>query len=260
MSEKLRNRFRSRDPLFGAWTSLGHPSITEIFAQSTVDFIGLDLEHSTISLEQAQALMSASQSAGVPCLPRLSSQNPEQIKRLLDSGADGVIVPMISSASEVKRMIEAVKYPPIGKRSYGISRAQRYGSGFDEYTSTWNKKGILLIQIESIQGVRAIDEILSHDEIDGAMVGPYDLSGSLNVPGQLFHPEVTKASQTVIEACRKYGKACGTQLVDPTEENMEEALGAGFTFTILASDIFLLWKWSERMKSYIHSVKSVKVS
>ena len=102
-SQKLLSSTR---PTFGAWTSLGHPSVTEIFAAAGVDFLGIDLEHSTISQEQAQRIIAASQAGGVACLPRVASHNGEQIGRLLDSGADGVIVPNVSTRAEVEQIID----------------------------------------------------------------------------------------------------------------------------------------------------------
>jgi 2-dehydro-3-deoxyglucarate aldolase len=106
-----------------------------------------------------------------------------------------------------------------------------------------------------VQGVETIEKILSYEEIDGAMIGPYDLSGSLAIPGQLDHPLVVEAGKKVIDACAKFGKACGTQIVEPDMRNMEDAFSAGYTFVVLASDIFILWKWAERIKNLIASVK-----
>ena len=118
--------------VFGAWTSLYHPSITEIFASTGVDFIGIDIEHSTISLGQTQRIIAAAHAGKTACLPRIASHNGEQIKRVLDSGADGIIVPNVATQAEVERLVEWCKYPPAGKRSYGVARAQGYGLKFDE--------------------------------------------------------------------------------------------------------------------------------
>tara|TARA_B100001029_G_C14788739_1_gene300660 strand:- start:269 stop:607 length:339 start_codon:yes stop_codon:yes gene_type:complete len=106
-----------------------------------------------------------------------------------------------------------------------------------------------MIQVESIEAVEKIDEILDFDEIDGVMIGPYDISGSLGVPGQLDHPKVIEASKKVIEACEKYGKSCGTQLNDPNTNSVDELFNLGYTFAILGSDLFVLWKWAEQMKN-----------
>jgi 2-dehydro-3-deoxyglucarate aldolase len=253
MKTKLRQRFKRRERLFGSWTSLAHPSITEIFGRGGFDFLGIDLEHSTISLEQSQTIIALSQAAGVPCLPRVSSHNGEQIKRLLDSGADGIIVPMVKTPAELKQIINWFKYSPLGQRSFGVGRGQGYGFDFKTYTSDWNKQSTLIIQIESIQAVEAIETLLASTEVDGVMTGPYDMSGSLGVPGQLNHPKVQAACKRVIEACRKFKVSCGTQLVEPNAQSIRRAYQEGFNFTVLASDVFLLWKWTESMRQLISS-------
>lgn len=252
----LKQKLRSRKPVFGAWTSLAHPSITEIFSRSGVDFTGIDIEHSTISQEQSQRIIAASQASGSLCLPRVASHNMEMIKRLLDSGADGLIVPMVNTVQEAEQLVSWCKYAPQGKRSFGVSRAQGYGFDFDRYTRSWNKSSSLIVQIESAEGVSNIDEIVSLEGVDGVMVGPYDLSGSLGVPGQLNHPSVTRSCQTVVAACKKHGKACGTQLISPDSSSVKKALASGFTLIVLSSDVFLLWKWSESMRGVIGASRS----
>lgn len=246
----LPERIRSRVPLFGGWISLGHSSIAEIFARAGFDFIGIDMEHSTISQEEARALLAAAQAAGIPCLPRPSSPAAEtQMRRLLDSGADGLIIPNVSTLSQAEKVVEWSKYPPVGRRSYGVARAQGYGFDFEGYVSGWNERSALILQIESVAAVEAADSLLGIPDVDGVMVGPYDLSGSLGVPGQLSHPRVREACRRVIEACRRRRKGCGTQVVDPAAANVGEAFEQGYTFAVLGSDVFALWKWGERMRS-----------
>jgi 2-keto-3-deoxy-L-rhamnonate aldolase RhmA len=110
----------------------------------------------------------------------------------------------------------------------------------------------VIIQIESVKGVENIDKLLAYDQIHGAMVGPYDLSGSLGVPGELDHSLVVEASKRVVEACAKHGKACGTQIIEPDKNNIQAAFDSGFTFMVLSSDIFALWKWSENTAGLIN--------
>lgn len=247
----LKTKLRRRELVFAAWTSLGHSSITEMFSRSGVDFVGIDIEHSTISQEQAQRIIAASQASGALCLPRVASHNMEMIKRLLDSGADGVIVPMVNTAKEAQDIVSWCKYPPQGKRSFGISRGQGYGFDFESYTKKWNSVSSLIIQIESITGVENVEDILKIEAIDGVLIGPYDLSGSLNIPGQLDHPKVLEATKRVVNACKKAGKACGTHLIEPDAGQIKKALAQGFTFIVLASDVFILWKWAQRMRECI---------
>jgi 2-dehydro-3-deoxyglucarate aldolase len=251
----FRRRLRGREPLFAGWTSIGHPQITEAIALSGVDFVGIDIEHSTISLEQSQRIIAAAQAGGTVCLPRIASHNPEMIKRLLDSGADGIIVPMVSTPEEVERIVSWVKYPPAGRRSFGVARAQDYGLGFADYTARWNELSSVIIQIETVEGVENIDRLLAHEGVDGAMVGPYDLSGSLGIPGQIDHPRVAEAGRRVVEACRRAGRACGTQLVDPDPASMRKAVADGYTFSVLSSDVFLLGSWARRMRGAIGEVR-----
>lgn len=247
--ELLKKALKSRKKLFGAWVSYAEPSITETFAKAGFDFLAIDMEHSTITLPEAKGIITASQFYDVSCLPRPVSHSNDFIKPLLEFGADGMLIQMVNNANEVKRLIDHIKYPPIGKRSYGVNRAQGYGFDFDDYTSDWNNSSIFMIQVESIEAVEKIDEILAFDEIDGVMIGPYDISGSLGVPGQLDHPKVIEASKKVIEACEKYRKSCGTQLNDPNTNSVDELFNLGYTFAILGSDLFVLWKWAEQMKN-----------
>ena len=103
---KIKNKFLNRDTVFAGWTSLGNPQVTEMLSRSNVDFVGIDIEHSTISLEQAQSIISACHSNAVCCLPRIATHNMEAIKRLLDSGADGIIVPTVDSPEQIEKLIE----------------------------------------------------------------------------------------------------------------------------------------------------------
>jgi len=251
----LKNKLRSRSLIFGGWISFYHPSIAEIFSRISVDFIAIDMEHTTISLEQAQRIIASTQSNNIPCLPRPVSSSNDITKPLLDSGADGIIYPLISSIDEVNHLVSINKFPPLGKRTYGVNRAHSYGFDFDNYISNWNDSSIIIAQIESIDAVNNIDSILSSGHLDGVMVGPYDISGSLGVPGQTQHPDVSRASKIVINACKDRGISCGTQIADCNSNTVSKAIDAGYNFVILSSDLFVLWNWSASMNSLISSLK-----
>jgi len=253
---ELKEKLKNRERLFAGWISYAHPSIAETFSRAGFDFIAIDMEHSTISIEQAQRIIAACQSEGVPCLPRPFSHSNDWFKPLLESGADGLLVQMVNTPEEVKAIIQDLKYPPEGNRSYGVNRAQTYGFDFDEYIESWNKTSSFIIQVESIQAVENIDKLLAFDEVDGVMIGPYDMSGSLGVPGQTSHPLVIEASLKVIEACKKYGKSCGTQVAEASPESVQNLFDLGYTFAILGSDLFVLWKWAEQMEKVMASMRN----
>ena len=252
----LKERLRSREIIFGSWVSFSHPSIAEIFAAHKFDFLAIDMEHGTINLEQSQRIIAASQSFNVPCLPRPVSHSNDYIKPLLDSGADGIIAPMVNTEEEVKELIQYLKYPPIGSRSFGVNRAQNYGSNFDEYVKSWNDSSVLVVQIESESAVEGIEEIISFSEVDAVMIGPYDLSGSLGVPGQKFHPLVKEAEKNVINACKNRGISCGTQLSEFNVDSVKEALSMGYTFIIAASDLFVLNSWAGMAENVIQEFRN----
>lgn len=252
---RLRERLRRRERLFAGWVSYAHPSITETFARAGFDFMVIDMEHSTISLEQGQRIIAASQSEGVPCLPRPVSHSNDWFKPLLDSGADGMLVQMVNTPEEVEALLGHLKYPPVGRRTYGVNRGQAYGFDFDTYIKNWNETSSVLLQIESIKAVENIDRLLAFDQVDGVMVGPYDISGSLGVPGQTTHPLVIEASRKVIDACKRFGKSCGTQVSDVSVENTQALFDLGYTYAILGSDLFVLWKWAERMQGIMKSMR-----
>ena len=252
LKEKLKNRER----LFAGWVSYAHPSISETFARAGFDFIAIDMEHSTISIEQSQRIIAACQSEGVPCLPRPFSHSNDWFKPLLESGADGLLVQMVNTPEEIKAIIQDLKYSPVGNRSYGVNRAQAYGFDFDEYIKTWNNSSSFIIQVESIQAVENIDKLLDFQEVDAVMIGPYDMSGSLGVPGQTSHPLVIEASLKVIEACKRHGKSCGTQVAEATPKSVQNLFNLGYTFAILGSDLFVLWKWAEQMQKVMSSMRN----
>ena len=251
----LKQKLRNRERLFGGWVSFAHPSITEVFARAGFDFIAIDMEHSTITLPEAQRIIAASQAEGVPCIPRPVSHSNDYIKPLIESGADGMLIQMVNTHDQVRNLINDIKYPPVGKRSYGVNRAQAYGFDFDKYITSWNDESVFIIQVESIEAVNNIESLLHFEQIDGVMVGPYDISGSLGVPGQTNHQLVIEASRKVIAACEKYGKSCGTQVSDSTDESVKDLFDLGYTYAILGSDLFVLWKWAEKMKQLIKIMK-----
>jgi 2-keto-3-deoxy-L-rhamnonate aldolase RhmA len=256
ISKGLKSKLNERKLVFGSWVSFSHPSITEIFASHGFDFHAIDMEHTTISLEQAQRIIAASQAFSVPCLPRPVSHSNDYIKPLLDSGANGIIAPLVHNAEDSQRIIDLMKFPPDGRRSFGVNRAHGYGSDFNSYVEVWNESSIYISQIESVSGLANIESILLNPNLDGVMIGPYDMSGSLGVPGQISHEKMIEAEKVILEACKSSNKSCGTQLSEFTPENVERAIEKGYTFIIASSDLFVLNSWAEKAGQTMNSFRS----
>ncbi len=244
----LKNKLANRERVFGGWVSYREPAIAETFAKAGFDFIAIDMEHTTINTDEANRIITGVQSEGVTCLPRPVSHNNDFIKPMLEAGADGMIIPMINTQAEVEEQIRLQKFPPLGQRSYGLNRAHGYGFDFKPYIDTWNDSSIFIIQVESITAVENIEQLLKVPGLDAVMVGPYDISGSLGVPGETNHSKVREAARRVVEECALAGISCMTQIADVQKETIEDAFEQGYTSIILSSDLFILWKWAENTK------------
>ncbi len=223
----------------GSWLQLADPALTEMMAAAGFDWLCIDLEHTTTSITQAGELIRIGSLAGVPMLVRLSGHDPEQIKRVLDAGAQGIIAPMVTTPGEAARIVEAASYPPAGTRGVGLARAQGYGTGFDEYLNGPARDIVVIAQIEHINAVNNLEAILDVDGIDGFFVGPYDLSASLGRPGDFEHPDVKNALEVVEEFVTADGPVAGIHVVEPDVAQLQNALDRGYRFVAFASEMLI---------------------
>lgn len=226
----LKEKLRRGLPAIGTWITLAHPAIAEMAAKAGFDWAAVDLEHSAITLRECEDLLRVLDLAGCTPLVRLTSNDPNQIKRVMDSGARGVIVPHVSTAGEAQAAVAAVRYQPGGRRGVGLARAQEYGADFDGYRRRLEREGVVVAMIESAAGVHNAEQILAVNGIDAYFLGPYDLSASLNLPGQLKHREVEAAIARVREAGKRAGKPGGIHVVEPDVALLKKRLREGFTF------------------------------
>jgi len=246
-TSKIKNEF-----LLGSWITLNNTSVAEIMADAGFDWLCIDLEHTTIDYNEAQQLILAIQSKGLKAFVRVGENNPRIIKRVLDAGADGIIVPMVNSKQDALRAVDSVKYPPKGKRGVGLSRAQGYGFNFEKYRDQISKKIILIAQIEHIDAVNNLKEIIETDGIDGTFIGPYDLSGSLGKPGEYNDPNVKIAIKKYESIALNYDKLVGYHSV-PVDYNLVlEKKSKGYNFIAFSFDAFFL---GESIRNQIQNIK-----
>jgi 2-dehydro-3-deoxyglucarate aldolase len=194
----LKDKLKNNQLTLGSWITIGHPSVVDIMASAGFEWLVIDMEHTSIDLTMAHNLIATIQANGLKALVRVSKNEEVIIKRILDMGADGIVVPMIKSKEEAQEAIDYAKYPPIGKRGVGLFRAQKYGLGFDEYKKWVNEELVIIAQIEHYEAVDNIKEIITTDGIDGVIIGPYDLSGSMGFPGEYDREDVKKAIAKVL--------------------------------------------------------------
>jgi len=224
----------------GSWITLAHPAIAEIMSKAGFDWLAVDMEHSVITIREAEELIRVIDLAGVVPFVRLTSNHPDQIKRVMDAGAHGIIVPMVNSAADARRAVDAVRYPPDGKRGVGLARAQGYGASFQKYLK-WQKENIsIIVQIEHINAVDHLKEIFGVKGVTGYMIGPYDLSGSMGIPGRFDHPDFLAATEKVKAAAQKMNIAGGIHIIEPDPKQLEQRIKEGYTFIAYSLDIRML--------------------
>jgi len=240
MKNTLKEKLHNKTLTIGSWITLGHTSIAEIMAKAGFDWLTIDLEHSAITFEQTQQLIQIIDLAGVTPLVRVGENSAYLIKRVMDSGAHGVIVPMVNSKKDAQYAVDSVKYPPIGKRGVGLARAQGYGFEFEEYKRFDKEDSIVIVLIEHIDAVNNIEEILSVDGIDAFIIGPYDLSASMGMPGEFNHPDVKAALARVIEYSKIYKKASGFHVISTDPNEVTKKVDEGYKFIAFSLDILLL--------------------
>lgn len=236
----IKERLSKNQFTIGSWITLAHTAIAEIMCQAGFDWLTIDMEHSVIELAQAQELIRTIESYGVTPLVRVGENNSTIIKRVMDAGATGVIVPMVNSRADAERAIESVHYPPSGKRGVGLARAQKYGLGFEEYKLWLAKESIVVVQIEHIKAVENLGEILSVPGIDASIIGPYDLSGSLGCPGEFGNERVVEAIQEYEKVCYNLGKPMGFHLVEPDIYQANVMKKQGYNFLAVGLDTLFL--------------------
>ena len=237
---QLKSKLSKGDLTIGSWITLGHPSIAEIMASAGFDWLVLDMEHSVLELSEIQTLIQVLDGKQCPSIVRLTSNHPDQIKRVMDAGATGVMIPMVKSAEDARAAVQSVYYPPRGQRGVGLARAQGYGSSFQKYRSWLEENAVIVAMIEHVDAVNSIDEILAVDGIDAYIIGPYDLSGSMGRPGDLNHPDVQSSIARVLEAGHRSGKPGGIHVIEPDQDELQRRIAAGFNFLGYGLDIRIL--------------------
>lgn len=240
LHNQVKHKLRAGQPSLGSWVMIGHQASAEILAGAGFDWITIDMEHTSIGYETLPVLLEAIRSRGPQAFVRIEANDPAVIKRVLDCGAGGIIVPLVNSAAEAEAAVRAARYPPAGFRGVSLGRASDYGANFDDYFRSINDELLVVAQIEHYRAVEAIDEIVAVEGLDAVFLGPYDLSGSMGIVGQFDHPRMGEARRRVLEAGRAAGKAVGIHEVRPEAGPVRSLLQEGFTLIACSLDTIFL--------------------
>jgi len=245
----LKQKLIEQELTIGSWLSFGFTPTCEIMTRVGFDWLVIDMEHTAIDFSDCLELIQIIENSGTVPLVRVGKNDQLHIKRAMDAGAHGVIVPMINTVDDAQKAIDALYYPPKGKRGVGLGRAQNYGMGFEQYKEWADEESILIVQIEHRDAVNNLESILSLEGIDGFIIGPYDLSGSLGVPGNLHHSSVVEALKEVQRIMNKHIKAGGYHIVHSNHQELLDKIEQGYSFIAYGDDmVFFAEKINEEAK------------
>ncbi|MBA4032548.1 MAG: 2-dehydro-3-deoxyglucarate aldolase [Planctomyces sp.] len=234
----VKRALAAGQPQIGTWLSLGNVFAARLMARSGFHWLTVDLEHSPIGWDSAGQLFGAVADAGAVCLARVPRGDHDYIKRVLDAGAHGIVVPMINTVEEAKIAIAAAKYPPTGNRSVGGSmHALNFGTSAGDYYKHANDEILVVLQTESPEGVDNADAIYSLPGVDAIFVGPNDLAAQMRSPDgtEATPAEFEAMLARILAAGKKHGVPVGlhTQSIEQAKQRVEE----GWRFLAVGSEL-----------------------
>jgi 4-hydroxy-2-oxoheptanedioate aldolase len=234
----VKRKLQQGEPTFGTWLSFGNLYAARILARMGWDWLTLDLEHAAIDWSQAAAVFAAVADAGCVPLVRVPEGSHHYIKRVLDAGAMGIVVPMVDTEQQARTAIAAAKYPPLGNRSAGGGmHSMNFAATTDEYFQQANDEILVVLQTESPRGVENAAAIYSLPGCDAVFIGPVDLRFQMRRPDGAFPtPEEHEAMiQRVIQVGRTVGTPTGIHVMDPA--TARERAAQGMQFIAVASEL-----------------------
>ena len=236
---EIRKCLEAGKPAIGSWIQIPHPSIAEIMGQSGYDWIAVDLEHGAIGVSQLPDLFRALELGETLPLARLAQGEPKDCKQALDAGAGGVIVPMVESAGQLRKVRDACCWPPSGTRGVGFSRANLFGSNFSSYMEE-AQAPLLVAMIEHERAVNDLDAILQVEGLDAILIGPYDLSASMGLTADFDAPEFVAIMQRICILAEEAQVPCGIHVVAPSSQELQQKLAEGYLFIAYSIDAVFL--------------------
>lgn len=237
--QDIRRRLRNGDVSVGSWLQIPHASIAEIMGDAGYDWVAVDMEHGSIAHHQLPDLFRALELGGTLPLARLAEGQPKDCKQALDAGAGGVIVPMVESADQLLMVRNACRWPPSGTRGVAFNRANLFGKRFDAYNEE-AQTPLMVAMIENIRAVKNLDKILLVEGLDAIMIGPYDLSASMNLTGQFEHPDLKAAMQRIRELAIKANVPAGLHVIQPSRSELQKRIDEGYRFLAYSIDAVML--------------------
>lgn len=257
-AKQLRERVKCGELVISVFARLSDPSLAEMMAVLGADIVMIDNEHYPFDPETMINVIRAVQAAGACCLVRLPRVNHAQIAQVMDMGADGIQIPSVDTYEEARALVDAVKFPPVGKRGFcPITRAAEYGTISPvEFARKSNDNSFVITQIETKEGIENLEEILSIPEVDSMQLGPSDISASYGCPGEYSNPLVVNALARAREIARKKDKKCCEMYQSP--KDMAAAYARGERFLSIGSDQQILTRGLQELVGVVQEWKTLQ--
>ncbi len=253
MQKDIKQALKQGQVVMGPFVRISSPDLVEIFGEAGFDFIIIDQEHGPLSTETASNLVRACDLVGMAAIIRVPDNQPWMIQHALDIGALGVQVPQVGTAADMERVVRSAKFAPDGSRGVCRNvRAARYSARDRfKYFAESNRDTVVVVHIEGQEGVENLGKILQVPGLDVIFLGPYDLSQSLGLPGQVDHPKVQSTMEEVIRMCRRTGVAVGT-----FADNVEAArrwIDLGVQYMAIGVDTSLIYNLTHKLVADFHA-------
>jgi len=249
MASTFRSKLQQGETLFGSIVSMPCAASAEILADVGYDWLFVDAEHGPLGTNEMATIIQAVDHR-IPCVVRVTTAEEAQIKRALDLGATGIIAPQVNTAEHAAAVVSYCRYAPEGARGVGIGRVHGYGTKFQSYVDKANQETTVIVQIEHIHAVHAVESIVQVPGIDAILLGPYDLSASLGKMGKVDDPEVVSAIDRVTQACKKINMPLGYFGV--SAEAVQTYKEKGYTLLVTGTDALFM------IESAQHTLKQIK--
>lgn len=240
-TNSLKKKLKEGETAFGVFNLVNTPEVIEIMGLAGFDFVVIDGEHGPAGPLDSQDLIRAAELREMTPVVRATCNSRTTILRYLDVGAHGIQIPQVNSAEEAEEAVQSSKYFPEGNRGIALPRSADYGAVPPlDYFGKANSETLVVAQCESTRGLDNVEYIAKVPGVDVVFLGPFDMSQSMGIPGQLDHPRVEEAAERILKACKDNGKAAGIFVVDG--ENARKRAKQGFQYITINLESSLLYK------------------
>ncbi|BCG86704.1 4-hydroxy-2-oxovalerate aldolase [Mesorhizobium sp. 113-3-9] len=245
LGKSLKSKMKGKAPVFGPWVGLPGPTVVEVLARLPFDFLLVDAEHSSVDAKHLATLLPAADLHRMPVIFRTTSLSVSEIKTALDTGAAGVMIPMVETAEQAREIVATARYAPLGRRGIGPWRASGFYDNADEYLREANAATTLIVQIESALGLENVDAIASMEGVDVLFVGPADLASSLGLTVGVLSDELLSVLDRIAKAAQAHGKIAAIDLSSP--DRLSRLRMLGYSLFTTGSDLDFLAQSGRRL-------------